>query len=154
MSAGEQSRPDVDPAMGADRADPRKQAGSVAAGHELRDVSFRPIISAAVGLATVIVLVVIAMRFLFVYYAAREATSSPAPNPLAAEFARNEPPLPRLQTAPIEDLHKLRKVEDTLLGTYGWIDRDAGVARLPIDRAMDLLAERGLPAGREGAAGK
>jgi hypothetical protein len=29
--------------------------------------------------------------------------------------------------------------------TYGWIDRNGGVVRLPIDRAMDLVLERGLP---------
>lgn len=121
---------------------------SVAAGHELRDVSVRPIIATAAGLAAVVVLAAVGMRLLFSYYAAREAATSPAPNPLAAEFARREPPLPRLQTAPIDDLRKLRRVEDTILGTYGWIDRDAAIVRLPIERAMSLLAERGLEEGR------
>jgi hypothetical protein len=32
------------------------------------------------------------------------------------------------------------------LSSYGWVDREAGIVRIPIDRAMDLLAERGLPA--------
>jgi hypothetical protein len=36
------------------------------------------------------------------------------------------------------------------LSEYGWVDRDAGIVRIPIDRAIDLLAERGLPA-RDGA---
>jgi hypothetical protein len=116
------------------------------AGHELRDVTFRPVVMAAIGLAVAVVFALAAMRALFSYYAAREAASSPAPNPLAAEFGRSEPPLPRLQASPIEDLRKLRTVEQALLETYAWTDRDAGLVRIPVERAMDLLIERGLPA--------
>ena len=35
--------------------------------------------------------------------------------------------------------------QEKLLNTYGWIDRQNGIVRLPIDRAMELLLERGLP---------
>ena len=107
------------------------------AGHELRDISFRPIVRASIGLVVLIVFSVVAMRILFSYYsyyAAREAASSRPANPLAAEFARSEPPQPRLQTAPIEDLRKLRKLENALLDTYGWIDRKQGVVRIPIEQ--------------------
>jgi hypothetical protein len=31
------------------------------------------------------------------------------------------------------------------LGSYGWVDREHGVARIPIDRAMDLVVEGRLP---------
>jgi hypothetical protein len=116
---------------------------SQAAGHELRDVSFRPIIRASIGLTVVIILTLIAMRLLFSYYALREAAATRPASPLAAEFARSEPPLPRLQTAPIEDLRKLRQVEDVLLNSYGWADRKQGVVRIPIDKAMELAVERG-----------
>jgi hypothetical protein len=124
------------------------------AGHELRDISFRPIVRASIGLVVLIVFSVVAMRILFSYYAAREAASSRPANPLAAEFARSEPPQPRLQTAPIEDLRKLRKLEDALLDTYGWIDRKQGVVRIPIEQAMKLAAERAVAARQGGAAGK
>jgi hypothetical protein len=115
---------------------------SSAAGHELRDVSFRPIVTASIGLFVLIVTAFLAMRVLFSYYAAREAASTPPANPLAAELARSEPPLPRLQTAPIEDLRKLRMAEEALLEEYGWVDREKGIVRVPIERAMELLAER------------
>ena len=42
-------------------------------------------------------------------------------------------------------LAELRVVEDADLNSYGWVDRTSGVARIPIDRAMQLLLERGLP---------
>jgi hypothetical protein len=55
------------------------------------------------------------------------------------------PPEPRLQIDPQSDLDAFRAAETARLSTYGWIDRQAGVVRLPIDRAMALTAARGLP---------
>ena len=54
-------------------------------------------------------------------------------------------PGPRLQVKPEADLAAFRAREDEELNHYGWIDRKAGVVRIPIERAMDLIAQRGLP---------
>ncbi len=54
--------------------------------------------------------------------------------------------VPHLQIMPKEELSQFRTKEEAELNTYGWINRTAGVVRIPIDRAMDLLLERGLPA--------
>jgi hypothetical protein len=35
--------------------------------------------------------------------------------------------------------------EEKTLHSYGWVDQRAGVVRIPIDRAMELVAQRGLP---------
>jgi hypothetical protein len=53
--------------------------------------------------------------------------------------------IPLLQIAPTDDLKKFRSQEDAELHTYGWIDRTSGVVRVPIERAMELVLERGLP---------
>lgn len=53
--------------------------------------------------------------------------------------------VPHLQIMPVEDLNAFRAREEVELNSYGWIDRTAGVVRIPITRAMDLLLERGLP---------
>jgi hypothetical protein len=42
-------------------------------------------------------------------------------------------------------LDAFRTTEDAALTTYGWVDQNAGTVRIPIDRAKDLLLERGLP---------
>lgn len=59
-------------------------------------------------------------------------------------------PLPRLQTddgnQDVADLH-LR--EDLLLENYSWADQSQGKVRIPIERAMELLAQRGLPVAPE-----
>ena len=55
-------------------------------------------------------------------------------------------PAPNLQLKPRDDLLALNARAEQELATYGWLDRTAGVVRLPIARAMDLLVQRGLPA--------
>lgn len=65
------------------------------------------------------------------------------------QVARRLPPEPRLQRVPIADLTRLREREERLLTSYGWVDREAGVVRIPVERAMQLVAERGLD-GAEG----
>lgn len=64
--------------------------------------------------------------------------------PLAVGRAK-EPPTPHLQTQPFKDIYLLRQHEAERLGSYGWVDKGAGVVRLPIDRAMEAVLEKGLP---------
>jgi mono/diheme cytochrome c family protein len=49
------------------------------------------------------------------------------------------------------EIHRAQQLAQ--LNDYGWIDQEAGVARIPIHRAIDLLAERGLPVGGASADG-
>lgn len=67
------------------------------------------------------------------------------PSPLATTLPA-EPPEPRLQVLPAADLAKVRAEEQATLNSYAWIDAQSGLVRIPIDRAIELLAERGLPA--------
>ena len=54
------------------------------------------------------------------------------------------PPAPRLEVHPKDDLDHLRAAEYTQLTTFGWVDRNGRVVHVPIEHAMQLLAERGL----------
>jgi hypothetical protein len=53
---------------------------------------------------------------------------------------------PRVFTNQSSQLERLREDEDRQLSTYGWVDRRIGIVHVPIDRAMELLVEHGLPA--------
>ncbi|HJU41951.1 MAG TPA: hypothetical protein VJ691_04020 [Vicinamibacterales bacterium] len=64
--------------------------------------------------------------------------------PLAVDGERPEP-TPALQKQPFHDITALRQEEAGRLGTYGWVDKEGGVARIPIDRAMEILLQKGLP---------
>jgi len=52
---------------------------------------------------------------------------------------------PRLEINERTEINQFRLREEQRLHSYGWIDESAGVVRIPIDRAMQLIAERGLP---------
>ena len=118
-------------------------------GHEHTDVRARPIVVAGIGLTLALLLVAGLMLGLYDVLATRAARLSPPPNPLAAAEGPRLPPEPRLQVHPVRDLRELRAAESTILDHYGWVDQQAGVVRIPIARAIDLLAARaGQAAGR------
>ena len=61
-------------------------------------------------------------------------------------------PEPQLEIDERTELNKVRLSEEDRLSTYDYIDKDAGSVRIPIDRAMDLLVQRGLPTRTASAA--
>jgi hypothetical protein len=54
-------------------------------------------------------------------------------------------PEPRLQPDEYRDYVVFRKRVDEQLNSYSWIDKNTGSVRIPVDRAIELVAERGLP---------
>jgi hypothetical protein len=88
----------------------------------------------------------------FFFFEGREAAANKAAQkyPLAASVPHRQPPAPNLQTQPFKDIYMLRLGETEKLTSYGWVDKDGGIARIPIDRAMELMLERGFPARAEG----
>jgi hypothetical protein len=115
--------------------------------HEESDVDIRAIFGFGAGLLIVAIVVLFAVRGLFVYFDEREARGTRA-HPLATLDPR-VPPEPRLQSAPREDLRVFRAREDAILNGYSWVNREAGVVRIPIAEAMKLIVERGLPVRQE-----
>ena len=107
------------------------------------------ILAFGAGLIVVCVAAALIVFVMFSYFEAREALSVPVEYPLAVGQGNRVPPEPRLQNNPREDLRELRAKEDELLGSWGWVDKNAGVVRIPIDDAMKLTIERGLPARQE-----
>jgi hypothetical protein len=127
--------------------------------YETRDVKIRPLVVFTAGLTIVGIftyLVVFLMFRLFSGQAARQdaqvapsTSSRPAPAPIEERL----PPEPRIQANPAADMQRLREQEEAILTTYGWVDRPAGIARVPIDVAMRQVLEDGLPVRQaEGAA--
>ena len=114
--------------------------------HEGTDVNVRAILGWGAGLLVAAVLIHFVVWLLFLYLSGRETTRDAVDYPLAAGQATRVPPEPRLQTTPREDLRELRAREDEILNSYGWVDKPTGVVRIPIDEAMKLTLQRGLPA--------
>jgi hypothetical protein len=111
-------------------------------GHELRDVRYGAVYGAAGGVILLVVVAFALMWGMLQLLVWREDVTSPPASPLAQSYARREPPEPRLQVDPIGDLAALRAREAAQLNGYGWVDRQAGVVHIPIERAMELLVAR------------
>ena len=113
-------------------------------GHEPNRVAFQPIVVFAGGLTLLTLVVLFIVGGMVRTWSMRRLQSDLAPPPVAA--TRQPPPKPHLQVQPGEELQRLRQDEDRLLSSYGWVDQAHGVVHLPIQRAMEVLVERGLPA--------
>ena len=112
--------------------------------HERRDVDVRALFIVAFLLLLSCVAIFIVVALMMHYFKVHEpgVTAGQANIPVTRT---REFPQPRLLIKPGASLAELRAAEASDLDSYGWVDRTSGVARIPIDRAMQLLLERGLP---------
>ena len=119
--------------------------------HEASDVSIAAVVKFGIGLLVSTAAICLLLWGLFHYFAVREEKSELPPATRVVGPGNRLPPEPRLQGAPghevepIQELKDLRAAEDALLNSYGWVDRNAGITRIPIERAMDKLLQQGLP---------
>lgn len=115
---------------------------SLEEGHELRDMRLRTVVRWLALLAvSVTVLVVLVTLF------ERGMLGHVGPlSPVVEDVPKvTPPPQPRLEQENGEILAALHAKEDKILNNYTWIDQAAGTVSLPIDRAIELTAQRGLP---------
>jgi hypothetical protein len=109
-------------------------------------VSIGAIVKFAVLLTVVSAVAMVVVWGLFRLLEARTRATEAGPTPVEAERPRSAeqklPPEPRLEIDPRASIARVRAEEDARLSTYGWVDKPAGLVRIPIDRAMDLMVER------------
>jgi hypothetical protein len=125
-------------------ADTHGQLQNPDTAHELSDINVRAIIGFVIVLAVTALVVQLTIWGMMVLFDGIEVRNEPAVSPMATP-AGTLPPEPRLQTTPWRDLEQFRAGEVQYLNSFGWVDKQTGVAHLPIDRAKDLLLERGIP---------
>lgn len=112
-------------------------------GYEVRDVDVRGILRPGLVLIAVTVFTFVAMTWIldFLEWRAdwlwkRGGVVERQPEP---------PPEPRLQVSPPAELAGMQAENERILGTYGWVDRPNQVVRIPVERAMELVLQEGLP---------
>ena len=118
---------------------------SIARRHETSDADFKKVF--VTGL---VLLGVMGLGFLLswgVYSVWSRYTAAPSTHAetLTKPDLTQQPAGPKIQADPHAALIALRKSEDSVLTSYGWSNKDSGIARVPIDRAMEMLAKKGLP---------
>ncbi len=112
--------------------------------HEHSDASAAGVAKFVVGLSLVVIGVLFLM--MWVQDLLRTARVTPREIPPQEIQRRETPPAPHLSADPGQQLESLRSEEDARLNHYGWADEQKKQARIPIERAMELIVERGLPA--------
>ncbi len=112
-------------------------------GYEGSDLRLRPIIMLGIALAIAAVVGHLALAGMFAVIngqlARRDAPLPPVARP------DQPPPQPQLQVAPRQDWDTMLATHSQRLHSYGWVDQNAGTVHIPIERAMDLVLQRGLP---------
>jgi hypothetical protein len=116
-----------------------------AAGHETADAEPGLLLRFALVLAIITAVCALIVVGLYDYLDKREIREKAGRYPLAVGVPAVLPPPPRLQNSPFTDLKALHKDEARYLDHYAWVDKNAGVVRIPVERAIDILASRGLP---------
>ena len=129
-------------------------------GHEHTDANVWMIVQFAIWLIAAALVTHVLMWGMFFWFVESRTAAAPALEfPLAKDQAPRLPAGPRLQPIPANEIFEFRQREDAELAEYGWIDRNAGTVRIPIEEAKRLILQRGLPsrapvsASPEGAAG-
>ena len=122
--------------------EPVKKVEPARRGYEDDDVSVRRLFAFGAGVAGLVIFGVVASAVVFHFFVRHQPLGPPA-SPF--ENTRSLPPEPRLQITAPEDLKHYHSEQDAILKSYGWVDRDAGTVRIPIDRAMEILLQKGYP---------
>ncbi len=130
---------------------------------ERRDIGAGGVMWFLVGLGAVIVVAYFLVQGIYNVLNTHFAENQPAPSPLSAnvpkdtrklpapygsdyqKYLKESFPAPQLETDERTELNDVRLREENTLSTYDYVDKNAGTIRIPIDRAMDLLVQRGLP---------
>jgi len=112
-----------------------------------RDIDLRAILWFGGALVAAAIVVHVAMWLLSSFFRGEMAAGDPKQAPIMAETRREAAPAPRLQSDPNLDMAELRAEENAALETYAWLGTDKTTARIPVERAMEILLDpaHGLP---------
>jgi hypothetical protein len=145
--------------------DPHSVNPSGNSGYERRDISPAGVLYFLAGLAVAGLLSYFLVTGLYSYLEKRSESEQAPVNPLVTnapadtrripkDYPQSTFPNPKLEEDERGQLNGIRLKEEQTLSTYDYIDQKAGTVRIPIDRAMDLIAQRGLPVLTQSATGQ
>ncbi len=141
-------------------------------GYERSDIGVAGVLYFLLGLAVAGFLAYLVVDGLYHYLDKRSEAEQAPTNPLVTnapadtrripkeyngdyeKFLKQNFPAPQLEIDERNQLDNIRKEEERTLASYDYIDKNAGTVRIPIDRAMDLIAQRGLPVRAQSASGE
>ena len=134
-------------------------------GYERRDIGVAPVLYFLLGLLVAGLVVYAVAAGIYSYLEKRSEAQQTPVSPLVTnapadtrklsvdykDYLKQSFPSPQLEIDERGQLDKIRIDEEQTLSSYNWVDQKAGTVRIPIDRAMDLIAQRGLPVRSQAA---
>ena len=116
------------------------------AGYERSDAHAGGSYRAGAAILAAMVLTALALVPLYRLLVRQESNAQPPPaGVVKTEMSEPAQSFPRLVTSEPTTLAAFRDQEDALLTSYGWVEKDKGLARIPVEEAMRIVAEHGLP---------
>lgn len=112
------------------------------ADYEKHDVDAGPVARSSIIITVLTVLAVLVAWAYFRGLRELELRARRAAAPVVVHPPDRQPPEPRLQLAPFDDVKVLRQEERDLLDGYGFVDAQAGLTHIPIEEAMRIYVER------------
>jgi hypothetical protein len=112
-----------------------------APGHETSDMNAKYVSYFGIALTVSAIVIHIVVWLLFDYFIKHPQITVYSPTRIRTE--RVVPPEPKLQINPSLDWQSMVRQENEVLESYGWVDRSTGMARIPIERAMEIMVEGG-----------
>lgn len=109
------------------------------------ELSGKAIWGAMITVVLVSLLGIAVARGVFSFLLSDMEASDPPPPVRAEALDRRLPPEPWLQAQPEEELVEMRDADEAVLHGYAWEDESQGIVRVPVQRAMEMIAEHGLP---------
>jgi len=119
--------------------------------YETRDMNPHAVVRIAIGFVValgMVALLVTVLQYWWMGYVVAPVAVPPSLNPPANVTLPAEP---RFETEPGTALDRIQARDEERLTTYGWVNQSAGTVHIPIDRAMQLLIQRGLPVAPQDA---
>jgi hypothetical protein len=109
------------------------------------EIRVKAIFGVLAGLALLVALSFAGMGAFSRFLKARSVARDPEPLPVAEANQPRPRPRAALQADPTADMVAFAREEEAAVTSYAWVDRTAGVAQIPVERALEIVAERGLP---------
>jgi hypothetical protein len=119
---------------------------SIEAGYDKSEVNVTAVLKIGVWIIALAITIHLLIWGVFRYFDINQIREGKLKEPAPLVSLREKlPPEPRIQASPQWDLIQLRQEEEKELNSYGWVDRNSGTVRIPIDKAIDLMIQRGVP---------
>jgi hypothetical protein len=115
-----------------------------------REIQFHQLVWMGVGLLVIALISAVLVFFMLRGFVSWRAATAGPPSLVAPP---GESSAPKLLARPERDLAEVRAAEKEQLESYGWVNQAGGVAHIPIERAIDIVAAKGLPPATAPAAG-